>query len=127
MKFLKKGKDGGKESHVWGYWLIEAKSLFSIAILRFDPGTREAYHNHAFNCISWVLKGKLEEQHLQDNKVEFHTPGLKPIITKRNTFHKVFSHGTTWVFTIRGPWSDKWKENVNGQEITLTHGRQIIS
>lgn len=125
MKILSKGKDGGYESNVWGYWIIELKWLFSIAILRFEHGTREAYHSHAFNCISWVFKGKLEEKHL-DGKIEFHTPGIRPIITRRNTFHKVFSHGRTWVLTFRGPWSNTWKEEIDGQEITLTHGRKIV-
>jgi hypothetical protein len=124
MKLFYKGKDGGKESTVWGYWLVEIKSLFSIAVLRFEDGTRDAYHSHAFNCISWVLRGKLEEQHT-NGKIEFHTPGLKPVITKRETFHKVRSWGRTWVFTLRGPWADTWKEHVQGQEHTLTHGRVI--
>jgi len=126
MKILSKSKDGGAESHVWGYWLIEIKSLFTIALLRFDPGTREAFHNHAFNCISWVLKGKLEERHLNGAETQYYTPSIFPIITKRETFHQVFSHGTTWVFTLRGPWSKTWKEQIGDKEITLTNGRQIV-
>ena len=125
MKIFNVSKDGGRYSNVWGYWLIEIKSLFSVAFLRFEHGTREAYHSHAFNCISWVLKGKLEEIH-KDGRVKWHTPSLRPIITKRDTFHKVFSHGRTFVFTLRGPWHNLWKENINGQEITLTHGRKIV-
>mgnify|MGYP001575993171 CR=1 FL=1 len=58
MKLFYYGKDGGPESHVWGFWLIEAKSLFSIVLLRFENGTREAYHSHAFNSLSWVLRGR---------------------------------------------------------------------
>lgn len=125
MKILYKGKDGGPESNVTGYWLIEIKWLFSIAFLRFSHGTREAYHSHAFNCISWVLWGLLEEQHL-NGKIKWHGPSIFPILTWRDTFHKVFSHGTTWVLTFRGPWSKTWKEDVGGKEITLTHGRKIV-
>jgi hypothetical protein len=33
MNFLNKTKDGGPESTVWAYWLIEIKSLFSVALL----------------------------------------------------------------------------------------------
>ncbi len=126
MKLLYKGKDGGEESHVVGYWLIEIKSLFSIALLRFGHGTREAYHSHAFNCISWVLKGKLEERHFK-GATEFHSRSLLPIITKKNTFHQVFSHGSTWVLTFRGPWCKTWQEHVNGRNITLTNGRQELN
>ena len=61
MKFLFKAKDGGPESKVTGYWLIESKRWFSIALLRFDEGSREAFHTHAFNAISWVLWGELLE------------------------------------------------------------------
>ena len=59
MKLFHKSKDGGPDSNVTGYWLIEWKKAFSVVLLRFDAGTREAYHNHAFNAISWILKGEL--------------------------------------------------------------------
>jgi len=126
MKLFCKNKDGGPESNVTGYWLIEIKSLFSIALLKFEHGTRDAFHNHAFNCVSWVLKGFLVEFHL-DGHIQSYHPSIIPVITKRETFHKVFSHGTTWVLTFRGPWSKTWKENVHGEEITLTNGRKIVS
>lgn len=127
MKLFSIGKDGGKESTVTGFWLCEFKSLFSIAFLRFGDGSRDAYHNHAFNSLSWVLKGKLEELNL-GNETNIYKRSFKPIITLRRTFHKVISHGTTWVFTIRGPWSKTWKEFIpnTGKEITLTNGRKVV-
>ena len=123
MKILSRGKDGGPESTVWGFWLVEIKSLFSIALLRFENGTREAYHSHAFNCISWVFSGKLVEHHF-DGKTEEHKPSIFPVITKRDTFHKVNSVGRTYVLTFRGPWARTWQENVGGVYKVLTHGRQ---
>lgn len=62
MKVLFKSKDGGLDSNVTGYWLVESKKLFSIVLLCFDRGSREAYHNHAFNSISWILSGRLNER-----------------------------------------------------------------
>lgn len=53
MKLLFKRKDGGQQSTVTGYWLIEWKNVFSIVLLKFEKGTREAYHTHAFNAFSW--------------------------------------------------------------------------
>lgn len=111
MKFFSKGKDGGPYSTVTGYWLVEIKGLFSIALLRFDKGSREAFHNHAFHSISWLLKGEVEEYHLtraEDGQVSFgevknFRPSLKPILTYRSTFHKVISKATSWVLTFRGP------------------------
>ena len=42
MKFLSVSKDGGPDSTVTAYWLVEMKGLFSVALLRFDHGTMEA-------------------------------------------------------------------------------------
>jgi hypothetical protein len=125
MKIFKRGKDGGEESHVHGYWLIEIKSLFSIAVLRFENGSREVYHNHAFDCISWVLNGGLVECH-KNGRIQLHSPSLFPIITRRDTYHKVYSTGRTWVFTIRGPWTKEWNETIGDKEITLTNGRKVV-
>jgi hypothetical protein len=127
MKFLKKMKDGGPESKVTGYWLIEAKSLFSIVLLHFSDGSREAYHNHAFNAISWVLSGQLNEEPLH-NSSNTYTPSLRPVWTPRTMFHKVKSIGDTWVLSFRGPWKSTWNEFIpaTGRKLTLTHGRREL-
>lgn len=124
MRLFYRGKDGGKDSTVWGFWLIELKWLFSIVLLRFDHGTRDAYHDHAFSCISWVIKGGLYELHLS-GKEEWHRPSFKPIITQRNTFHQVHSTGVTWVISFRGPWKKTWHEYIpaTGETKTLASGR----
>ena len=49
---FKASKDGGPDSTVWMYG-IEVKWLFSILLLRFEDGSRDAYHSHAFDCVSW--------------------------------------------------------------------------
>lgn len=130
MKFLQTTKDGGAESTVWAHWLIEIKSLFSVALLRFEDGTRDAYHSHAFDCVSWVLRGKLIEDNWGEAQQQY-SPSLRPVITRRSTYHRVRSVGRTWVLTFRGPWSKTWREAVpNGQggyaERTLTHGRKQV-
>ncbi len=109
MRLFYIGKDGGPNSTVTGYWLIELKKLFSIALLKFDNGSRDEYHSHAFDCISWVLDGCLKEQHLEGPQ-QVHRPSFLPVLTLRTTFHRVVSEGTTWVFTIRGPWAKTWDE-----------------
>jgi hypothetical protein len=124
MKLFKRMKDGGPESTVTGYWLIEAKSLVSALVLKFDGKSREAFHNHAFNCISWVLRGKLTETML-DGTVREYKPSLVPFITRRSDFHKVDSDNKTYVLTFRGPWAKTWNEFTN-ELITLTSGRKII-
>lgn len=129
MKLLSWGKDGGQDSTVWGLF-FEIKWLFSIVLLRFENGTRDAYHSHAFNCVSWVLKGKLIENHLTDlldMPPDVHTPSLKPVITHRHTFHKVESVGRTWVISFRGPWAKTWLEYdpSTNKMVQLTHGRKL--
>jgi len=118
------GKDGGPNSRVDGFWLVHIKSLFSIALLRFNEGSREAYHSHAFDCISWVLSGGIEE-HMKAGEVLTHRAGLKPIITRRDTFHKVYGlRKANWILTFRGPWASTWQEvDETGDLVTLTHNR----
>lgn len=124
MKFCHWAKDGGPESKVWGFWLVEIKSWFSIALLRFDPGSRDAYHSHAFNSVSYVVCGSLVEEHLNEVDIHIHISGDR-IVTRRETFHKVTSFGTSWVLTLRGPWAETWQEAVPGVRTrTLTHGRR---
>ena len=126
MKLFFKGKDGGPESTVTGYWLIESKSILSICLLKFEGPSRAAYHTHAFNCISVIIKGNLIENML-DGNVNNYLP-YKPFITRRSDFHKVDSIGTTWLLTIRGPWVNQWSEWIPKlkQYLVITHGRKII-
>ena len=129
MKFLKKMKDGGNESTVTGYWLIECKSLFSIAILKFEGKSREAYHEHAFNCLSWILKGELKEE-MKDGRVFLLTKSLVPFLTTRKDFHKVSSvTPVTWLLTLRGPWKKTWREyrEESGKTVILTNGRKVVT
>jgi hypothetical protein len=128
MRFLEWTKDGGQESTVSGLYFVEIKSLFTIVLLRFSGKSREAYHSHAFNALSWVLKGKLVE-HIyggMDEDVKY-TPSLKPIYTSRSRFHKVDSDGETWVLSFRGAWANTWREYIpNWGFRILTHGRKVV-
>lgn len=129
MKLLSVSKDGGKDSLVWACWLIEIKFLFSIAILVFKDGSRDAYHSHAFNCISWLLRGCLIERHLSSGHIEVYKPSLWPVVTRRETFHKVESIGVSIALTFRGPWAKRWSEYLpkQGRYAFLTHGRKEVA
>lgn len=126
MKLFKKMKDGGPESTVTGYWLIESKKYCSIVLLKFDGRSREAFHTHAFNAWSWILPfGMGLTEYFPDGTCKF----LKPdsfVYTPRESMHKVDSSGVNWILSFRGPWLDTWYEiNENGHQ-TLTHGRKVI-
>ena len=128
MKLFHHAKDGGNESNVDGYWLIEAKGLFSIVLLQFRAGSREAFHTHAFNAVSWIIYGKMVEYTVDGEIVEL-TPSILPIYTPRDRFHKVFGvANNTWALSFRGPWVNTWREYLPklNKYITLTHGRKVI-
>lgn len=117
--------DGGNNSGVKAFFLIEWKVLFSIGILHFNEGTREAYHSHAFNALTWWLKGKVTEIKLNGKEKDY-VPSFVPKYTSRDNFHKVKAHENTYALTLRGPWVNFWKEFRKDKYVTLTHGRVEI-
>lgn len=130
MKFFKYMKDGGPESKVWGFWFIEWKQGFSIALLHFKDGSRDAYHSHAFDAVSWLLKGTLIEDRI-DSKEEgqyHYFPSVFPIWTPRKCYHMVTSIGDSLALSFRGPWAKAWKDkdNKTNKEYTLPWGRKVL-
>ena len=124
MKFFSKAPDGGKDSGVTGFFIIEIKPLFSIVLLKFNKGTREAFHNHAFNAITLWLHGEVIEHH-RSGRQDFFCGGMWKY-TSRTTFHKVEALENTWAISFRGPWIDTWNEFRNNSLVTLTHGRKTV-
>jgi hypothetical protein len=129
MRFFKKSYDGGLDSGVTGYWLIEWKAGFSIVLLHFSPGSREAYHSHAFNAVTWWLRGEVMEQ--VDLGVVGYTktwsPSIKPKFTPKHLMHRINAgRSGAWALSIRGPWEDTWQEKKHGETYTLTHGRRRV-
>ncbi len=130
MKFLSKAKDGGPESPVTGYFLIEIKSLFSIVLLHFG-GTREAFHSHAFNAVTLWLKGSVTEHVHGGVWCEFckrwDAGNIK--YTPRGLMHKIIPITDAWAISIRGPWAKTWQEYSPKEDrtITLTHGRKVVN
>ncbi len=129
MKLFKKASDGGKDSGVTGFFLVEIKPLFSVVLLRFRAGSREAFHSHAFNAFTWFVLGRVAEQRRFESGAVITTPfyaSFKPKYTSRENCHRVYSVGVTWALSFRGPWKRTWKEYKNGKFVTLTHGRKVI-
>ncbi|UGA46840.1 hypothetical protein HU230_0012655 [Bradyrhizobium quebecense] len=132
MKILSKAADGGKDSGVTGFFLIECKALFSIVLLRFSKGTREAYHEHAFDAWTLWLKGRVVEHRLIGSgsrfpsceRLTFNAGQLKH--TPRSCFHKIEALDTAWALSIRGPWAARWRELRSNKLVTLTHGRKVV-
>jgi hypothetical protein len=125
MRLLQKAKDGGSESPVDAYFLIEIKSLFSIALLKFNKGGRENYHSHAFNALTWFICGNLIEQDVS-GELYIYFPSLVPKVTKRAKMHRVIASRDSWCLTLRGRWVDTWTEFDGKKVITLTRGRKVV-
>lgn len=128
MKLFRYEKDGGAESMVHGLFVVEIKSAFSIVLLRFEGKSREAFHSHAFNAISWVLRGKLVEEVI-GGAVNEYPASRKPVLTPRTMFHKVSSDGITWAISFRGPWAEHWQEYLPEEDelVTLAQGRKDVT
>lgn len=125
-------KDGGAYSNVWGLYIPEIKSLFSVVLLKFTGKSRDSYHSHAFNSIAWVLRGRLIEETL-DGRTFHYTPSWRPFFVSRDRTHRVHAPGTAWVLNLRGPWLSTWYEyfpvshpTYGYKRQTLTHGRQPV-
>lgn len=125
MKFFKKSHDGGKDSGVTGYWLIEWKKGFSIVLLRFGAGSREAYHSHAFNAWTFWIKGRVVERFPVGEMITW-KPSIFPKYTPRGNMHKIDAQEVSWAISFRGPWLDTWLERKEDKMYTLTHGRKVL-
>ena len=125
-KFCRVSYDGGKDSGVTGYWLIEWKPVFSIVLLKFNKGTRDAYQEHAFNAWTFWLKGKVKEEFQDGSEPMIWTPSFKPKYTPRENFHRINALETSWALCFRGRWKKTWKEELHGDVYTLTHGREKV-
>ena len=126
MRILQKVKDGGDSSTVDAFVLGEFKSLFSIILLRFNKGSRNNFHSHAFNAWTWFLFGSMDE-HKIDGTVNTYRRSWIPKLTRKTNTHKVIAKQVSWCFTIRGPWEKTWLEvTPTGKTITLTNGRVVI-
>lgn len=125
MRFFSKAKDGGPYSPVDAYFLIEIKSLFSIALLKFNKDSRENFHTHAFNALSWFIKGDMVEQDY-NGEYRVYERSIIPKFTSKKKNHRVIANKVSWCLTIRGPWEKTWTEDNEKETITLTHGRKIV-
>jgi hypothetical protein len=132
LKLFRKAADGGENSGVTGFFLIECKSLFSIVLLRFSKGSREAYHEHAFNAWTLWLRGRVVEEACDLNRY----PTLRRKLwwpmdlkyTPRNLMHRIIAGPDgAWAISVRGPWLNRWRELREGRYVTLTHGRKEVN
>jgi len=129
MRFFEKCNGGGDAAPTDIYFLFEIKWLCSIAILKFKKGKSAPCHSHAFNALTWFIKGDLHEAFRDKKKAPYqYKRSVIPKITPRSNCHKITAKSDSWCFTIRGPWLDTWTEyDEETGTTTFTHGRKIVS
>jgi len=127
MKLFSKCKDGGKESPVDAYFLIECKGLFSVALLKFNKGGREAYHTHAFDAYTWFLKGDLVEEDVSGEHYTYKR-SIFPKLTLKSKNHRVKALSDSWCFTVRGKWDKQWTEynETDNTSAIFSWGRRVV-
>lgn len=125
IKLLQRAPDGGADSPVTAYFLLEWKHVCSIALLRFNKGGREAFHTHAFDALTWFLVGAMKEEDI-DGTLHTYKRGLWPKLTRKEKNHRVSATETSWCITLRGPWDKTWTEHLDGVRTTFTWGRKVV-
>lgn len=110
MRLFQWAKDGGPESNVDGFFIIEIKWLFSIVLLRFEGKSRANFHSHAFHAWTWLLSGNMTEIFYRHFWPRMYRRSLLPKLTRRKDIHKVNAHGVAWCISLRGPWQKTWWE-----------------
>ena len=128
MRFMQKSKDGGPESPVDGFFIIEIKGLFSVVLLKFNQGCREAFHTHAFNALTWFLKGSMVEEDVEGPRLQYRR-SLLPKLTRRDKMHRVIAHKDSWAISFRGPWRTFWQEYDPKTDVTtvFNSGRVVVA
>jgi hypothetical protein len=109
--------------------IFECKFLFSLIIFYFhkSESSQDRFHTHAFNAFSIKLFGQYSEYILDDEstgefRIEERTQTFKYF--PRDSYHKIGNSNGCCTFLITGPWSNKWKEHVNGKIVTYNWGRR---
>ena len=117
MLILCKRKDGGKDSSVDAYILLEIKRYFSIVLLKFNKGGREVFHTHAFDALTWFISGEMVEEDVS-GELYIYTRSIRPKLTLRAKNHRVIAIVDSLCFSIRGPWSPTWSEYTRDTDTT---------
>jgi len=128
MRFLFSRHDGGPDSGVTGFWLLEWKAGVSVVLLRFEPGSRrEVFHSHAFAALTWWLRGEVDELHADGRRLRW-APSLRPKWTPRSCCHRILPRRRSGALSVRGPWKRTWLEYHAGRDETrrLTNGRRVV-
>lgn len=126
MRLFNKAKDGGSESPVDAYFLFEIKGLASVALLKFNKGGREAFHTHAFDALTWFVKGDLLEEDVSGETYKY-KKSIIPKITLKSKNHRVLANEDSYCLTIRGKWDKNWTEYDSKSDTTTVFnwGRSI--
>lgn len=123
------------EQLVSEHTLLEWKPLFSIKLFYFHPstGVQDRFHTHAFNAVSFLLKGSYIEEVIKDGYVvRMNRNRRRMLCIPAGQYHRITRSLGRRTLLITGPWGDTFKElrHVEGnqfQEVLVGEGRVDIS
>lgn len=95
------------------YVIFECKYLFSIIIFNFieSDKVQDRFHTHAFNSVSFKLKGYYEEHILDENGETLIVPRHNVVkFFERDIYHAIGKSNDCWTLLLAGPWKQTWKE-----------------
>ena len=93
--------------------VLEWKKLFSIKLFHFHKteGSQDRFHTHAFNALSFLLKGNYTEEVLDGKKVlRLPRNRSKIIFIPKGQFHRITKSEGCRTLLITGPWDAEWSE-----------------
>lgn len=117
------------EGHLDKYTLFENKSLFSVYFHVFNTVEQDRFHTHAFDAVSFVLRGSYEEeQKLPSGIVIKKKVGVGVRYIPKDYNHRLLrSEPDTMSLLFAGPWVRYWTEENRSFTRTLTWGRREVS
>jgi hypothetical protein len=119
------------EQRVSELTILEWKKLFSLKLFHFHKtaGKQDRFHTHAFNAVSFLLKGNYTEEVVKDGRVvALPRNRSRLIFIPKNEYHRVTKGEGCYTLLLTGPWGAEFKElrslgDSHYQEVFLGAGR----
>ncbi len=110
------------------FTIIEIKYLGGIIVNIFNTSNQDRFHSHAFNALSWMIRGHYYEDVIVDGNLLKLKKIERSRFIPRNYIHKITkSSPNAMSITFEGPWESTWNEYFdNGRIKTYSWGRKVI-
>lgn len=111
--FMKKKKIDLGDQSVTELTILEYKKLFSIKLFKFhkSSGKQDRFHTHAFNALSFLIKGDYTEEIIKDNKImKCRRNRSRILYIPKDSYHRITKSDSCYTLLLTGPWGGEFKE-----------------